>query len=289
MATVQAPQQEIKPIAMFKADLDKMAKDIQILLPKSITFDAFKRVTITALQENPELLAAERNTLFSACLNCAKDGLLPDGKEAAFVIFNTNIAPKGEEKKYVKRVAYMPMVGGLKKRIWACGEYTYFSAHPVFEGDSFDYCLGDNEYINHKPAMDNRGEVIAAYAIVKNKHGEYIRCVLTREDIEKIRKSSKAKDDLYWAGWYDQMAVKSAVRKLAKDLDLSVDFEDNNELHEVKAGASILIGSPEEKPMLPKPQGQIEGEVAPIKQEEIKPEEPEQPKQQAKPEKKRPF
>jgi recombination protein RecT len=272
MATVQSPQETPTPLSAFKADLNKMNSEIQTLLPKGITVEAFKRVTITALQENPELLAAQRHTLFSACLKCAKDGLLPDGKEAALVIFNKNIAAKGKPQEWVKTVAYMPMVDGLKKRIWRTGEYTYISAHPVYENDEFDYCLGDSEYVKHKPAMADRGKVIAAYAIIKNKYGEYMRCVLTLEDIEKIRAASKGAEGNYWTGWFEQMAVKSAIRRLAKDLDLSVDYEDD--LPVLRDEPKPLLAKPEieNKPMLAKPQTESEPKAEAEPEQDAEPE-----------------
>jgi recombination protein RecT len=252
--TIKTPQvNENNPLTQFSETLKTRQMEIKSLLPKSIKLEAFKRVVITALQEKPELLAADHKSLFDACLKCAKDGLLPDGKEAAFAIFNSNIAKKNEAPIWIKKIAYMPMVGGIKKQIWRTGEYTYISANAVYENDEFDYCLGDNEYIKHKPTMSNRGDVVAAYAIVKTKNGEFMRSVLTKEDIDYIRSKSKGKDGDFWNDWYDRMAVKSALRRLAGYLNLSVDFGDYDDSEVPVYEEPKQLVKPEETPALPKP------------------------------------
>jgi len=255
-STIKTPQvNEDNPLAQFIETLNTRQMEIKSLLPKSIKLEAFKRVVITALQEKPEFLAADHKSLFESCLKCAKDGLLPDGKEAAFAIFNSNIAKKSEQPIWIKKVAYMPMVGGIKKQIWRTGEYTSISANPVYENDEFDYCLGDDEYIRHKPAMSNRGQVIAAYAIVKTKNGEFMRAVLTREDIDYIRSKSKGKDSDFWNEWYDRMAVKSALRRLAGYLNLSVDFGDDDDDNEIPVYEEPKkLVQPEAPSTLPKPE-----------------------------------
>ena len=67
----------------FRAKLDTA-------LPKGVDADRFTRMTITALQANPDLLEADKDSLYLAILQCAQTGLPPDGKQAALVVFNTN-------------------------------------------------------------------------------------------------------------------------------------------------------------------------------------------------------
>lgn len=254
MATVQEPaQQNISdPLKKFQNDLDRLDGEIKALLPSSITLGAFKRVVRTAVQNDLELLSANGKTLFAACMECAKQGLLPDGEEAALVIFGS--------KDKSKTVSFMPMVKGVIKQIWRSGKIGYISANAVYENDLFDYCLGDEEYIKHKPAMEARGKIIAAYAIVKTKEGEFIRTVLTKEDIEKLRNAGRAADGNYWTKWYDQMAVKSAIHRLAKKLDLSVEYEVVEDLKEIPYSPAKLI-PPQAQQALPKPAEAIEAEA----------------------------
>jgi len=256
MDKVQEPAQTnlTDPILKFRKEWEIFSPEIKAVLPAHVNLDAFKRVVITAVQNNRELLSADKKTFFSACLECAKQGLLPDGKEGALVSF-------GGEGKEVKTVSFMPMVEGIIKQIWRSDKIKYLSANAVYENDEFDYCLGDAEHIVHKPAMSNRGEVIAAYAIVKNLKDEYIRTVLTKEEIEKLHKCSRTKDKFFWNNWYDQMAIKSAIHRLSKKLDLSVEWELIEDLKEIPYSQPPKLAAPQTPPALPKSKP-IEAEVS---------------------------
>jgi recombination protein RecT len=249
MANIQEPTRStVSPISKFRNDLEKFSGEIKAVLPSSVSLDSFKRVVITAIQNNPELLSANSKSLYNSCLECAKQGLLPDGKEGALVTFNS--------KGGVKTVSFLPMVDGVIKQIWRSEKITYISANAVYQNDKFDYCLGDKEYVEHKPAMRDRGDVIAAYAIVKTKDNEFIRCVLTKDEIEKLRNSGRNTDGDYWKKWYDQMAIKSAIHRLAKKLDLSVEYEVEN-LNEIPYSPPPKLVAPD-----------TEGKPAAIKHDE---------------------
>jgi len=237
------------PIKNFQIKLDGLDGEIKAVLPSNITLAAFKRVVRTAVQNDLELLAANPKTLYTACLECAKQGLLPDGEEAALVIFGG---------KNGKTVSFMPMVKGVIKQIWRSNKISYISANAVYENDFFDYCLGDEEYIKHKPAMQTRGKIVASYAIVKTKDGEFIRTVLTKEDIEKLREAGRSPNGDYWTKWYDQMAIKSAIHRLAKKLDLSVDYEVIEDTKEIPYSPPKLAAP---QTALPKPAEAIEVEA----------------------------
>lgn len=115
-----------------------MQQQIKAALPPQIDPERFTRVAMTAIQSAPTLLNQNRESLFGACIKAAQDGLLPDGKEAALVPF------KGQ-------VQYMPMLAGILKKVRNSGELLTISAHVVHEADEFEYELGDEERIYHKP------------------------------------------------------------------------------------------------------------------------------------------
>jgi recombination protein RecT len=174
---------------------------------------------------NPELLGADRRSLLGACMKAAQDGLMLDGREAAPVIFRTKEGPK---------VQYMPMVGGILKKIRNSGELASISAQVVYDKDHFEYELGDNEQIIHKPFLSSdRGQPIACYAIAKTKDGAIYREVMSVADVEKVRNSSRAAQSGPWVQWWDEMAKKTVIRRIAKRLPSSADvdslFEADNE------------------------------------------------------------
>lgn len=208
---------EITPIEAMRGTLVKMQPEFQAALPPQIPVEKFIRTTLTAVQMNPELLGADRRSLLGACMKAAQDGLLLDGREAAPVIFRTKEGPK---------VQYMPMVGGILKKIRNSGELASISAHVVYDRDHFEYELGDNENIVHKPFLgEDRGRPIAVYAVAKTKDGAIYREVMSVADVDKVRQASRAKDAGPWVQWWDEMAKKTVIRRMAKRLPSSADVD----------------------------------------------------------------
>lgn len=189
---------------------------VEQALPGNVSPERFTRVTVTAINQTPELVAVDRGTLFNAVIRCAQDGLLPDGREAALVIFNDKNAQGG------KRATYLPMVGGYRKI--AAKHGLSLEAFVVYERDAFDYQLGFEPTITHKPPKlgEDRGAAIGAYAVARHKDGRRWLDVMDLAQIEKVRKVSRAATSQYgpWVNHWDEMARKTVARRLYKQLPL---------------------------------------------------------------------
>lgn len=213
-------------ISLFKQSLSIRKDDFEALLPKNVDFDAFKQILITAVITNPTLLNADQQSLFMSIRKCAQDGLLPDGREGALVIFKTK-----RDNVYIDAVQYMPMVAGVLKKLRNSGDILSISAHVVYANDEFDYQLGDNDFIKHKPTLGIRGEAIAVYAIIKTKDGAVYREVLNKLEVERIRQFSKTEQakkkypnmNSIWDSHWGEMAKKTVIRRIAKILPMSSD------------------------------------------------------------------
>ncbi len=208
------PKGGTSEIMVVRNQIDDMATQFQAALPAHIPVERFARVVMTAIQNNGDLLGCSRRSLFNAAMKAAQDGLLPDGREGAMVPY------KGE-------VTWMPMVGGIRKKARNSGEIATWDVHAVFANDAFEYELGDNPFIRHKPTLANRGALIAVYSVATLKTGEKSRDVMSVEDVEKIRSKSRAqngpwKDPVF----YPEMAKKTVARRHSKVLPMSSDLDD---------------------------------------------------------------
>lgn len=210
-ANVKQPSQ----IAVIRHDLDAMNSQFQAALPAHIPVERFARVVMTAIQNEPNLLKCSRKSLFNAAMKAAQDGLLPDGREGAMVPFAGD-------------VTWMPMIGGIRKKVRNSGEIATWDVHAVYENDAFEYELGDEPFIRHKPNLDgDRGKLIAVYSIATLKSGEKSRDVMSVSEIEKIRALSKGKNTP-WNNptFYPEMAKKTVARRHSKMLPMSSDLDD---------------------------------------------------------------
>lgn len=203
------------PVAVIRQNLTAMAPEFKAALPAHVTVEKFTRVVMTAIQNTPTLQNADRRSLFGAVVRLAQDGLLPDGREAAIVMFGD-------------KAQAMPMIAGVLKKIRQSGEVSKISAQVVYENDHFVVKYGFDEDVEHSPpALDKpRGKPIGAYATAVLKDGSHLLEVMSLEQIEKVRNVSRAKNNGPWKDWWDEMARKTVMRRLSKRLPMSTDLED---------------------------------------------------------------
>jgi recombination protein RecT len=198
--------------------LEVYAPNFAAVLPPNIPVDHFKRIVVTALNINPALANADRRTLFNAAVKLASDGLLPDGREAALVVYKTKIKDRQGREHWIEAVQAMPMIAGIRKRLRNSGEVDSAIAEVVYRHDRFKYALGDQAFIEHEPPPldQDRGEPVGAYAIIKLASGETIREVMSVKEIERVRAVSRAKDRGPWVDWWGEMARKVVLRRASK-------------------------------------------------------------------------
>jgi len=215
MASQQLAERTANPVTVIRQNLAQMAPEFKSALPAHVSVEKFTRVTMTAIQNNPDLQNADRRSLFGAVVRLAQDGLLPDGREAAIVLFGN-------------KAQAMPMIAGVLKKIRQSGEVAKVSAQVVYENDHFVVKYGFDEDVEHvPPALSQpRGKPIGAYATAVLKGGEQMLEVMSFEEIEKVRAVSRSGKNGPWAQWWGEMARKTVMRRLSKRLPMSTDLEE---------------------------------------------------------------
>ncbi len=213
------------PTDQLRAQLVAMTGEFRNALPSHVKPEKFQRVVLTVVQQTPELLQADRRSLLGACVKCAADGMIPDGREAALVVFNTKTKDGGWEK----RVQYLPMIVGLLKRARNSGEIAGVIVNVVHEADDFVHRPDDFERpIQHRPPKlgTPRGNPIGAYALVKLRDGTIMHDVMDVDEIDRVRQASRSKDKGPWVDWWDQMARKTVFKRLSKYLPMDSELDD---------------------------------------------------------------
>jgi recombination protein RecT len=219
---VTADGKPAHPLTVLKGQLEERANEFAFALPEHIPVARFTRVVLTAVQNNPRLLTCDRASFFNAAMRAAQDGLLPDGREGAIVEYKTKV--DGKEKLLAQ---WMPMYQGILKKVRNSGEFKWMTAQIVYEGDEFDHWIDqDGEHFNHKPAGISERPA-RAYSAVTTKSGGCFVEVMTLAQVAKVRAASRVKSEYGpWAKWFDEMAKKTAFRRLAKRLPVSSDLDD---------------------------------------------------------------
>lgn len=194
--------------------------EIAKLLPSHIEPEKFIKLCTSALMLNPGLRECTQESLYNAFLSCAKDGLVPDNREAAIVSYKVKGTPTAQ---------YQVMVDGLLKKVRQSGVIASIAARAVFENDQFDYYFDeDGEHIKYRPCLNgDHGEFKLAFAYAKFKtNNEFIVEVMPKSEIDRVRAASKTGqwDSSPWTNWYDRMAVKSVLHRLGRRLPNSTEI-----------------------------------------------------------------
>lgn len=263
-----ATQRDLATMPIEQA-LELYAPNFAAVLPPNIPVDHFRRMVVTAINVQPALMKADRRTLFNSCVKCASDGLLPDGREAALVIYKTKIKDGMGAERWIDAVQYLPMVAGIRKRLRNSGEVDSATAEVVYRKDRFKYALGDGSFIEHEPPPldEDRGDAIGAYAIIKLTSGEVIREVMSLREIERVRAVSRSKDKGPWVDWWGEMARKTVLRRAAKaapqasTLEKLLMRDDEEELPDAAALPSVPARPTRQQFALP-PQDYVEPPAA---------------------------
>jgi recombination protein RecT len=189
-------------------------QQVSQLLPPNVSQDRFTRTTMVAIQQNPEILQGDRQSLYNAICRAAADGLMPDGKQGALVIFNQK-AGNG----WVKAVRFMPMVEGLLFQLAKANIPTY--AVSVYANDQIEIWNDDEgQHVTHKPVVfGNRGDLVGVMAVARVGTRTYVE-TMSIEEIDKVRTASRSGDNGPWKVWYDRMAQKSVLHRLKKRLPI---------------------------------------------------------------------
>ncbi len=214
---------------------DMYKRQFAMALPKHLKPERFIRIALTALTRTPKLMQCTQASLISCLLDLSQLGLEPDGRKA-------HLIPYGEKCTLI--IDYKGLVDLARRS----GEISDIHADVVCENDKFDYSFGTDAKLLHKPALSNKGKVIAAYSFVKLKDGSASYEVMSIDEIAAIRKRSKASGNGPWVTDWNEMAKKTVFRRHAKWLPLSSEFQeavDKDYDVPIDIAAPKLAGKPE--------------------------------------------
>lgn len=208
---------QLSPIQKTQQLISARKPELAKMLPSHINIETLERAANNALMRNPEIAQCDPTSVYDSVMRCAQDGLIPDGKEAAIVVYGG---------KQGKKAQYQPMIDGVLKRLRQSGLIENIAAKAVFEGDEFDYWFDESgEHVKYRPNFDASGErkFKLAFAYAKLSGGEMVVEVMNKSEIDRVKASSRASNSQYgpWAQWYDRMAVKSVLHRLARRLPSS--------------------------------------------------------------------
>jgi len=195
--------------------LDASKGAIASRLPRHLTPERIIKVALTAANKTPALLACTKESLLMSIMQAAELGLEPGGALG-----------EGYLVPYGKQCQFIPGYRGLISLARRSGQIVSLEAHVVHAKDSFTFELGLESKLVHVPNLEdeNPGPLRFVYAVAKLQGGGVQFEVMSRAQVEAIRKRSKAGSTGPWVTDYEEMARKTVVRRLFKYLPVSVEL-----------------------------------------------------------------
>jgi len=198
---------------LIKSNWSKMAA----VLPKHMDPDRMLQLAISTVNKNPKLLDCTAESVLGCLMTASSLGLEPNdvnGLGQAFIVPYGNVA------------TFISGYKGLYKLALNSGDIQSVTVEAVYEGDTFEYRMGDDAHITHIPDLNAEhtyDKLLCVYCITRFNNGGIQRTVMPKAEIEKRRNVSKAKNKGPWVDWPEEMAKKTVIRAASKTWPLSAD------------------------------------------------------------------
>lgn len=195
------------------------------VLPKHVNADRMLKIALGAMRTTPKLMNCSVESLFGGIVQCSQLGLEPNTP-----LGHAYLIPFENRQKGITEVQIVFGYKGLVDLARRSGQIISISAHEVCEKDHFQYEYGLDEKLVHRPAMGERGNVIAFYSVAKLVGGGYAFEVMSRQQVEEIRDASqnykfaRDKTKTVWGQHFVEMGRKTVLRRLFKYLPVSIEL-----------------------------------------------------------------
>lgn len=201
-------------LAILETQLKPLTPRFAEVLGATMPVERLIRTVMISVERLPRLLDCDRQSLFNAAMSAAVLGLEVDGVtgQAFLIPFKNRVQLVIGYKGYVTMAARSGVT---------------ITGAVVREGDEFEYELGDKAFVRHKPALGNKGRIVAAWACAVAQARPSIVTVLGIDELMAVKAKSPgaARPDSPWndpAIGFPAMCEKTAKRRLARSLPLNI-------------------------------------------------------------------
>lgn len=216
--------QQHKQSGGFDALLKRYWPRISAVMPKHMNPDRMFQLAISCYNQTPKLNQCTPETVLSCLMKCSALGMEPsavDGLGRAYILPFFNKKTGRMEATLI--LGYKGMIDLARRS----GEIKDISARVVHAGDEFEYEYGLTEGLRHVPStepVDGR-PMTHVYMVAHFKDGGHYMDVMSKAEVDIIRKRSKSPNSGPWVTDYEAMARKTVIRRAFPYLPVSVDTE----------------------------------------------------------------
>lgn len=178
------------------------------------------QLLLTACERSYKLMLCNPQSIMNCAITSATLGLEPDGVTGQFFLLPFKLKGNMTAQSCIGYKGYNTLAARKGSDMTITGKV-------VREGDGFEYKLGTKAFVDHTPKLNNKGRIVAAWAVAECLTRPPIITVLSIDEIMAVKaKSPGAKDGDSFSPWNDEligfpaMAAKTAKRRLASSTPL---------------------------------------------------------------------
>lgn len=202
--------------------LEKMKPEIARALPKHLSPDRMIRIALTQFRLNPQLMTCEPESVIASIMIASQLGLEPGvGGQCYLLPYKNRRSGKTECQLVPGWKGLVDLVNRAKQASCWTGA--------VYEGDEFNYRLGDSPFCNHTPAEDGAEQTVEnlkyVYAIgrVKGSDWPVIEVWAKTKVLKHFAKYNKVGDRHYAHENMEMYGRKIALLQVIKYLPISIE------------------------------------------------------------------
>lgn len=214
------------PVENVQSWLNKLTPEFERALPKHVTVDRLLRIALTTIKSSPNLLNCSMGSLMGAIMQACVLGL-----EINTPLGHCYIIPFNNRKLGMHQATFILGYQGVADLVWRTGKIASMQARAVYDGDTFEYEFGRNEFIRHIPSKDFSFDkpITHFYAYATTKDGAFHGEVFVKAKVDWWKQTfspSKNSNDSPWnkKETYPQMGCKTVLKQCCKLLPKSIEL-----------------------------------------------------------------
>ena len=225
MGAIAKAQQEVqRKDGSFESILKHAWPRMSSVMPKHMSSERMYQLALSTYNQTPGLAECSPQSVLGCLMKCTALGLEPsavDGLGRAYILPYYNKKTSHKEAQLI--IGYRGYIDLARRS----GQIVDISARAVHQGDLFEYEFGMSEYIRHVPSAEYDGTqpLTHVYMVAHFKDGGHYIDVMTRNEVDAVRKRSKSSSYGPWVTDYDAMARKTIIRRSFPYLPVSVEVQ----------------------------------------------------------------
>lgn len=201
--------------AQLNQFLEKYKGQFAVALPKHLNPDRMIRLALTAFNGNRQLQQCDMNSIAASIITAAQLGL------------EIGVAGQGYLVAYKGKCTFVPGWQGYVDLVSRSGRATVWTG-AVFEGDEFEFALGDSPFVRHRPGgEDDPKKLTHVYAIGRVNGSQWP--VIEVWPISRIRKhfnkNNKVGSGHYahnnWEMYARKIPLLQVIKYMPKSIELT--------------------------------------------------------------------